>query len=212
MAQSKLGLLVALLCYTTAMKLMPYMLRNCDVQLDPTILYYPWSFSPLTAVCLLSGACLSDRRLAFALPLMAMLLSNIGIGLLSGKWEWAFPPGTWWVTYACYAVAIWLGLGLRRRGKSSPLLIAIGMGLGFEVFFFLASNLTYLYGPMSLYPQTWSGLVECYVAAWPFFRNAPLSTLAFTALLFGPLGSVVPTADGVLPADASARDVPLPAK
>ena len=195
MPQSKLGLLVALLAYSVAMKLMPYVLRNCDVQLDPTILYYPWSFSPLTAVCLLSGACLADRRLAFALPLAAMLVGNIGIGLLSGKWEWAFPSGTWWVTYACYAVAIGLGLWLRRVGTRSPLWTAIGMGLGFEVFFFAASNFTYFYGNASLYPQTWSGLVECYVAAWPFFRNAPLSTLAFTALLFGPLSAIVPSED-----------------
>ena len=195
MPQSKLGLMVALLAYTVAMKLMPYVLRNCDIKLDPTILYYPWSFSPLTAVCLLSGACLTDRRLAFALPLAAMLLGNIGIGLLSGNMDWAFPPGTWWVTYACYVVAIWLGLWLRRRGTRSPLWSAIGLGLGFEVFFFAASNFTYFYGHASLYPQTWSGLVECYAAAWPFFRNAPLSTLAFTALLFGPLSAIVPSED-----------------
>ena len=37
MIQSKIGLLVALLAYSVAMKLMPYVLRNCDVKLDPTI-------------------------------------------------------------------------------------------------------------------------------------------------------------------------------
>ena len=120
MTQSKLGLLIGLLIYSIAIRLLPYVLQNCDVKLDPTILFYPWNFSPLTAVCLMSGACLADRRLSFVLPLSAMLLSNIGIGLLTGRWDWAFPEQTWWVPYACFAAAVWLGTLLRRRGTRHP--------------------------------------------------------------------------------------------
>lgn len=189
MPHSKLGLLIGLLIYSVAIKLLPYVLQNCDVKLDPAILSYPWNFSPLTAVCLMSGACLTDRRLSFALPLSAMLLSNVGIGLLTGRWEWAFPAQTWWVPYACFAGAIWLGTLLRQRGRRHSVLTAVGMGLIFEVAFFAVSNLTYFYGSASMYPRTLAGLVECYAAAWPFFRNAPISTLAFTLLLFGPLGA-----------------------
>ena len=97
MTHSRLGLLIGLLVYTVAIRLLPYVLQDCDVKLDPTILFYPWNFSPLTAVCLMSGACLADRRLSFALPLSAMLLSNIGIGLLTDRWDWAFPALTWWL-------------------------------------------------------------------------------------------------------------------
>lgn len=193
MIQSKLGLLIGLLIYSVAIRLLPYVLQNCDVKLDPTILFYPWNFSPLTAVCLMSGACLADRRLSFALPLIAMLLSNIGIGLLTGRWDWAFPAQTWWVPYACFAAAIWLGMQLHRRGTRHPLLTGIGMGLSFEVAFFAVSNFTYFYGSASMYPQTLAGLVECYAAAWPFFRNASVSTLAFTLLVFGPLGAIAPS-------------------
>ena len=192
MTQSKLGLLIGLLAYSIAIRLLPYVLQNCDVKLDPTILFYPWNFSPLTAVCLMSGACLADRRLSFVLPLSAMLISNIGIGLLTGRWDWAFPEQTWWVPYACFAAAVWLGTLLRRRGTRHPLLTAVGMGLGFEVAFFAVSNFTWFYGSASMYPRTLAGLLECYAAAWPFFRNAPISTLAFTLLVFGPLGAVAP--------------------
>ena len=189
MTHSRLGLLIGLLFYTVAIRLLPYVLQNCDVELDPTILFYPWNFSPLTAVCLMSGACLANRRLSFALPLSAMLLSNIGIGLLTDRWDWAFPAQTWWLPYACFAAAIWLGTLLRRRGTRHPLLTAVGMGLGFEVAFYVVSNFLCFYGNASMYPQTLAGLLECYVAAWPFFRNAPFSTLAFTLLVFGPLGA-----------------------
>lgn len=208
MPSSKLGLLIGLLLYSIAIKLLPYVLQNCDVELDPNIRSYPWNFSPLTAVCLMSGACLADRRLSFALPLSAMLLSNIGIGLLSGRWEWAFPAETWWIPYACFAVAIWLGTLLRRRGTRHPLLMSMGMGLGFEVAFFAVSNFTYFYGSASMYPQTPAGLLECYVAALPFFRNASISTLAFTLLVFGPLGVFAPSEKKVL----SHELVPSPAK
>ncbi len=208
MTSSRPGLLIGLLIYSIAIRLLPYVLQNCDVELDPEILFYPWNFSPLTAVCLMSGACLADRRLSFALPLSAMLLSNIGIGLVTGRWDWAFPAETWWVPYACFAAAVWLGTLLRRRGTRHPLLKAMGMGLGFEVAFFAVSNFTYFYGSASMYPQTLAGLLECYAAAWPFFRNASVSTLGFTLLVFGPLGAVAPSE-----AKVSSRElVPAPAK
>jgi hypothetical protein len=37
------------------------------------------------------------------------------------------------------------------------------------------------------YPQTPAGLVDCYVAAIPFFQNTLLSNLFYSALLFGGL-------------------------
>jgi hypothetical protein len=37
----------------------------------------------------------------------------------------------------------------------------------------------------SWYPKTWAGLVACYVAAIPFFRNTLLGDAVYTAALFG---------------------------
>lgn len=42
----------------------------------------------------------------------------------------------------------------------------------------------------SFYPKTGAGLIECYVAAIPFFKNTLLSDLFYTALLFGGLALV----------------------
>ena len=36
-----------------------------------------------------------------------------------------------------------------------------------------------------MYAHTAAGLIDCYVAALPFFRNTLFSDLVYTALLFG---------------------------
>ena len=39
----------------------------------------------------------------------------------------------------------------------------------------------------SLYPNTWEGLVACYVAAIPFFHNTLLGDAVYSTALFGGL-------------------------
>lgn len=215
MTQSKPGLLIGLLVYSVAIKLLPYILQNCDVKLDPTIAFYAWGFSPLTAVCLLSGACAKDRRWGLALPLFALFVGDVGIGVLSGHWEWAFPPESWWLTYTCYAGAVWMGTFLRRSSKHR-MISAVGMGLLFEVGFFFVSNVAvwclsvaypnhpdYVHYSFSL-----RGLLDCFVLALPFFRWSPISTAFFTLLVFGPLGAFAPSRRELSSAELS----PVPAK
>ena len=232
MTHSRVGLLIGLLVYSVAIRLLPYVLQNCDVKLDPTVIWYPWSFSPLTAVCLLSGACVVDRRWALVLPLGAMLVSNIGIALLSGHFEWGFPVKSldgealtaqlllaghfqwaftseaWWLPYLAFAGAVWLGTGLRRRGQNHRLAVAVGLGLAFEVAYFLFSNLCVWLFQTTLYPHTMTGLGECFIAALPFVRWSPISTAFFTLLVFGPLGAVVPSEKPALTHDL----IPAPAR
>ena len=188
MPQSKPILLLTLLAYAVAMRLLPYGLSNCDIEYDRTIIFYPWNFSPLTAICLMSGVCFVDRRLAMLLPLGALLLSNIGIGVLSGHWDWAFPADTWWLPNVSYSAAAGMGTWLRCCKPRDLLLRGVCLGLGFEIFFFLVSNILCVYGTAPIYPRTIAGVLECYTAALPFFRNASVSTLAYVVLIFGPWG------------------------
>jgi hypothetical protein len=51
--------------------------------------------------------------------------------------------------------------------------------------FFLISNLPMWLAPTSLYGHTLGGLIACYVAAIPFFRNTLLSDMLFAAVFFG---------------------------
>ena len=48
------------------------------------LLPHPPNFTPIGAVALFGGACLADKRLAFLVPLAAMFLSDLVIGLHRG--------------------------------------------------------------------------------------------------------------------------------
>jgi hypothetical protein len=45
---------------------------------------HPPNFAPIGALALFGGACFSSKRAAFLVPLAAMLLSDLAIGLLRG--------------------------------------------------------------------------------------------------------------------------------
>ena len=59
-----------------------------------------------------------------------------------------------------------------------------GATLGGAVIFFLVTNFAdwYLFNS---YAKSWQGLLDCYVAGIPFFRNTLLGDAFYSALLFG---------------------------
>jgi hypothetical protein len=132
---------------------------------------HPWNLTSISAVALFGGACFQDRRLAFAVPLAALFLSDLVLGLYTGL------P----VIYLSFAVIVALGLWLRPR--RSPAVIA-SAALASSILFFGLTNFG-VWAFDHLYPPTWSGLVACYVAALPFFRNSLAGDLLYTAALFG---------------------------
>jgi hypothetical protein len=131
---------------------------------------HPWNFSPIEATALFAGAAFADRRLALVVPLAAMFLSDLFLGLHSGM------P----VVYACIALMALAGRGLR---EPTTLKVA-GYGLGAAVFFFVVTNL-YVWLSSGMYPLDLSGLVACYVAAIPFFQNQLAGVAFYSIVLFG---------------------------
>jgi hypothetical protein len=135
------------------------------------LLPHPPNMVPITAMALFGGVYL-ERRLAFVLPLVALLVSDYFLG---------FYHGMPWV-YAGFAGAGLIGLWLRNhRGVMST----IGATLAGSTIFFLLSNFGVWASGQVAYPPTIGGLVECYVAAIPFFRNALLGDLLYVGALFG---------------------------
>lgn len=165
--------------YALACRLLPYVLARLGMPLDPSTTWYPWNFSPLMAICLLSGAGLKTTRGTWLGPLAIMLLGDVGIGMLTGRWDWAFPR-TQGIVYLAFAVGVGLGWLLRHRPQWS---LALPTALLAEVQFFLITNFA-VWWFSKTYPPTVAGLVACYVAALPFFGRSLFSTLAFTAVLF----------------------------
>lgn len=128
------------------------------------------NFTPIAAMAL-SCAVYLDKRYAFAVPILALLLSDAIIG---------FHTGMLWV-YGSFALIGVIGLWLRSHKQPLPI---VGATLASSVLFFVITNFgVWLMGTM--YPRTWEGLVACYVAAIPFFHNTVMGDLVYTGLLFG---------------------------
>jgi len=138
------------------------------------LLPHPANFAPIGAVALFSGAIL-PRKIGIMLPLAAMILSDLFLGLHS----------TILFTWGSFAL-IALGSSLYLK-KHSLMNILVGSVSASLLFFFLSNFGVWLEG--RLYSLTMSGLIECYYNALPFLRNTLLSDMlyssGFFALYFG---------------------------
>ncbi|HQW83684.1 MAG TPA: hypothetical protein PK987_04455, partial [Ferruginibacter sp.] len=55
------------------------------------VFMYPHNFSPIIGMAVFAGAVIKDRRLAFAMPLLAMFLSDVlfeVFNIAPGFWGW----------------------------------------------------------------------------------------------------------------------------
>ncbi len=109
--------------------------------------------------------------MAFLVPLAALFLSDMILGL--------YPHMEF--VYGSFALVVCLGLLLQK--KRTPLRIA-GAAFTSSLLFFVITNFG-VWALYPLYPKTFAGLVECYVAAIPFFQNTLVGDGLFTTVLFG---------------------------
>jgi hypothetical protein len=137
------------------------------------LLPHPPNFTPIEAIGLFAGAYLADRRLAFLVPLLAMALSDVFLGLHSSIW----------VIYGLIAFNVWLGM---RLGPNPGAARVAGFGLTAATVFFLVSNFAVWASGGGLgYSRDLAGLIACYVAALPFFQWSLLGMAVYSTLLFG---------------------------
>jgi hypothetical protein len=92
-------------------------------------------------------------------------------------------PFSWdlFLTWGWYAAMLWLGTSLRENMK--PLRIA-GAALTGSVSFFLISNFG-VWAATAMYPKSLSGLIACYAAGIPFYRQTFAGDMLYTAAMFG---------------------------
>jgi hypothetical protein len=135
------------------------------------LLPHPENVAPIAAIALFAGAKFETKGLAFAVPALAMLVSDVFIGFYSGMW----------VTYMAFAAIVCLGFLLRSSKGFAATAAATIAG---SVLFFLITNFA-LWSSHGLYPQTLDGIMQSYTAALPFFRNSLLGDAFYSALLFG---------------------------
>ncbi len=135
------------------------------------LLPHPPNLTPIAAMALFGGAYFSDKRVAFLVTLAAMFLSDLVIGLHRGL------P----VVYGTFTMIVCIGLRLRTR---RTWLRVAGAALASSLLFFIVTNFG-VWALGSLYPKTMEGLIACYLAAIPFFKNTLIGDAFYAAVLFG---------------------------
>ncbi len=147
--------------------------------------------TPVAASALFAGMVFRSRALALAVPLAAMLLSD----LVVGAYDWRIMS----VVYA--ALALPALLGMWGRARSAVLLPPLV--LSSSLFFFATTNFA-VWAFSGMYAHDLHGLIHCYVAALPFLQNTVIGDMFWATLLFGSwwsakflLAPALLTADGV---------------
>lgn len=151
------------------------------------LLPHPPNFSPVQAMALFGGAWFARRQFALLVPLLAMLLSDVLLGLLHGGIYFDyFVSAGFWLVYVAMAACAVLGFALRGR-VSAPRVL--GYALGSSLLFFAITNfgawLADIASATPVYAPTLNGLLAAYIAGIPFLQNTVAGALVFSALLFG---------------------------
>lgn len=143
------------------------------------LLPHPANMTPLVAVALFGGAVL-PRRLGLAVPLLAIIASDLALGLHDVV---AF---TWSGVLVAAMVGRLMVPRASRSGFPRPAPLALASVMGSTLFFIVSNFGVWLVGHSgTLYPHTSSGLAACFAAGLPFYRNALLGDLGWTFGLFG---------------------------
>jgi hypothetical protein len=138
---------------------------------------HPMNFAPIAAMGIFGGAILKDKKYAYALPLVALFISDAVIEATTG---WGFYGVTQFYVYGATLLVTFLATFMKKTNAAN----VIGHALSGAVLFFAISNFgVWMEGLM--YPKTGEGLLACYAAAIPFFKNTVLSNLVYCGLLFG---------------------------
>jgi len=143
---------------------------------------WAFDFAPLAALAL-CGPSLFPRRFAFALPLAALLASDIALNIHYGA---ALFSGMMLTRYVALALITVLGMWL--KGSRRPAAWLACSAAGSRGFYLLTNSASWLSDPA--YAKTLAGWVQAltigipgYPPTWMFFRNAFVSDMLFTMLI-----------------------------
>jgi hypothetical protein len=152
--------------------------------------------TPIAASAVFAGMVLRSRALALAVPIAALLVSD----LVAGSYDWRIMS----VVYAALA----LPALLVRWARARPVVVLAPLVLSSSLLFFATTNFA-VWTFSGMYAHDLHGLVLCYVAALPFLYNTVAGDALWATLLFGCWWGakflLAPARGGVLPLIGHAR-------
>jgi hypothetical protein len=148
---------------------------------------HPPNFAPIASLAIFGGTVISNKKYALILPLGALLLSDVLFQLFTTT------PGFYDISqtfvYGAFILITFLATKIKKANTTNILFACLWSG---AIFFILSNFGVWLTGVY--YPKTITGLMECYAAAIPFYKNELfgnmllntfMSNVFFTAVLFG---------------------------
>lgn len=138
------------------------------------------NFTPIAAMALFGGTYFSRKYLAFIIPMAAMFLSDLIIGLHNNMIA----------VYIAFAITVMIGFLLSKKVNTGNVILA---ALSSSVIFFLITNFA-SWLVMGLYPLNFAGLMQSYLAGLMFFNdgsmgvsfflNSVISTLLYSGIFY----------------------------
>ena len=146
------------------------------------VILYPHNFSPIIGMAIFSGAVIKDKRLAFALPLLSMFLSDVlfeVFNIAPGFWGWGQLVG-----YGILALITVIAFSMKKINVLSVAGYSIGSSL---LFFFLSNSAFFVFdNPLyHTYTQDFNGYIATLVGGLPFLKTGIIADLVYSTVLFG---------------------------
>ena len=125
---------------------------------------HPPNFVPITAIAIFAGVKLNNIKIAYAIPISIMLISDLFIGFYTISL----------FVYLAFILIITYSSFIKKYSIKNIILSSV-------IFFIITNFGVWLMGG---YPKSIEGLVLCYTMAIPFFTNSIIADLFFSAILY----------------------------
>ncbi|HEY4511817.1 MAG TPA: DUF6580 family putative transport protein [Candidatus Paceibacterota bacterium] len=137
---------------------------------------HTFNFTPITAIALFASAYLGLRYSLITL-IGIMLISDIFIGFY--QWQMMI------AVYGSFALSAVLGTFIKKQSVKNIAVSTMGSSL---VFYVITNWAVWQFGTM--YERSFSGLMQSYLMAIPFFKNSLAGDIFYTGILFGTIYAI----------------------
>jgi hypothetical protein len=143
---------------------------------------HPINFTPIGAIALFGAAYLNRKHLAYIIPIVAIIFSNLIIDNLIYQPE-GFVLFKHYHAYQLLSFVLITALGQKILSKLNTIRL-LGASISASLLFFVVTNIGEWLSS-GMYERTAEGLTLCFTLAIPFFGNTLLGDLTYCAVLFG---------------------------
>jgi len=156
--------------------LIPYLLIVAIAVMRLTFTH-PSNLIPIFSALLFFGACRPMREFG----IVVLGLMGLDIFITTHHYGYRLAPDQA-LTWMCYLIAVNLGAAMLSKTVTTRRVVVPSLLI--PISFFVVSNFS-VWFEWNMYPKSLGGLMTCYAAALPFFRNSLVAELLGSALLFG---------------------------